>query len=192
MHICVGKLTNIGSDNDLSPGRRQAIIWTNAGILLIGPLWTNFSELLIVIHTFSFNKMHLKMSSAKWRPFCLGLNVLSTVLGHRKRYRCHHLSCGWPSNISSHRSDKIISVISVFFYVMFRILLDPFQINRINEAKYHALRAMCHDSVIDTYFTVVGNQVCSPLQRPERLSQWLTLNAWVCPCYHGWFDQRKC
>ena len=75
-HICVGKLTNIGSDNGLSPGRRQAIIWTNAGILLIGPLGTNFSEFLIVIHTFSFNKMHLKMSSVKWRPFCLGLNVI--------------------------------------------------------------------------------------------------------------------
>ena len=31
-HICVGTNTNIGSDNGLSPGRRQAIIWTNAGI----------------------------------------------------------------------------------------------------------------------------------------------------------------
>ena len=79
-HICVGKLTNIGSDNGLSPGRRQAIIWTNTGILLIGTLGTNFSEFLIVIHTFSFNKMPLKMSFAKWRPFCLGLNVLRTPL----------------------------------------------------------------------------------------------------------------
>ena len=35
-HICISKLTIIGSDNGLSPGRRQAIIWTNAGILLIG------------------------------------------------------------------------------------------------------------------------------------------------------------
>ena len=43
-HICVSKLTIIGSDNGLSPERRQAIIWTNAGILLIGPLGTNFSE----------------------------------------------------------------------------------------------------------------------------------------------------
>ena len=76
-HICVGKLIIIGSDNGLSPGRRQAIIWTNAGILLIGPLGTNFIEILIGIQTFSFKKMHLKMSSAKWRPFCLGLNVLS-------------------------------------------------------------------------------------------------------------------
>ena len=78
-HICVGNQTIIGSDNGLSPGWRQAITWTNVGILLIGPLGTNFSEMLIEIHTFSFQKIHLKMSSGKRRPFCLGLNVLSTV-----------------------------------------------------------------------------------------------------------------
>ena len=44
-HICASKLTIIGSDNGLSPSRHQAIIWTNAGILLFGPLWTNFSEI---------------------------------------------------------------------------------------------------------------------------------------------------
>ena len=55
----------------------RVIIWTNAGILVIGPRGTNFSEILIGIQTFSFKKMHLKMSSAKWRPFCLGLNVLN-------------------------------------------------------------------------------------------------------------------
>ena len=59
-HICVSKLIINGSDKGLSPGRRQAIIWTNAGILLIGPLGTSFSEILIKIHTFSFKKMHLK------------------------------------------------------------------------------------------------------------------------------------
>ena len=82
-HICVSKLTIIGSDNGLSPGRRQAIIWTNAGILLIWPLGTNFNEILIEILTFSFMKMRLKVSSAKWRPFCLGLNVLIYNSGWR-------------------------------------------------------------------------------------------------------------
>ena len=76
-HICVSKLTVIGSDNGLSPGRRQVIIGTNAGIVLIGPLGRNFNEILIEIHTFSFNKTQSKMSSAKRPPFCLGLNVLS-------------------------------------------------------------------------------------------------------------------
>ena len=51
-YICVRKLTIIGSDNGLSPGRRQAIIWTNAGILLIRTLETNFSEIVSEIHTF--------------------------------------------------------------------------------------------------------------------------------------------
>ena len=83
-HICIGKLTIIGSDNGLSPERRQAIIWTNAGILLIGPLGTNFSEILIGIQIFSFKKMHLKILSAKWHPFCLGFNELSHSSTHHK------------------------------------------------------------------------------------------------------------
>ena len=75
-HICGSKLTIIGSDNGLSPDRRQAIIWTNAGLLSIEPLRTYFSENLIIIQQLSLKKMHVKMSSAKWRPSCLGLNVL--------------------------------------------------------------------------------------------------------------------
>ena len=63
---------SIGSDNGLALTRRQAIIWTNAEMLLIGFLGTKFNEILIEIHTFPFKKMHMKMSSGKWRPFCLG------------------------------------------------------------------------------------------------------------------------
>ena len=60
-HICVSKLTIISS----------------VGILFIGPLGITFSEILIGIQTFSFKKMHLQMSSAKFRPSFLGLNVLT-------------------------------------------------------------------------------------------------------------------
>ena len=76
-HLCISKLTIIGSDNGLSPGRRQAVIWTNAGILLIRTLGTNFNEMQGKIHSFSFKKMHLKMLSAKGRVFSLGLNELT-------------------------------------------------------------------------------------------------------------------
>ena len=86
-HICVSKLTIIGSNNGLSPGRRQAIIWTNAGILSIGQLGINFSEMLIKIHTFSFKKMRLQMSSGKWRPSCLDLNVLISCTSWHISYR---------------------------------------------------------------------------------------------------------
>ena len=57
----VSELTIIGSDNGLSPGRRQSIIWTNARILLMESLGINFSEILVGIKVFVLNKMHLKM-----------------------------------------------------------------------------------------------------------------------------------
>ena len=110
MHICVRNQTIIGSDNGLSPGRRQAIIWTNAGILLIGPLGSNSSEILIAIDTFSFNKMHLKLSSAKRQPFCLTLNVLN--LQSARHIPCHHCVSRCPRSmvlltISRHSALKL-------------------------------------------------------------------------------------
>ena len=74
-HICASKLNFIGSDNGLAPDRRQAIIWTYAGMLWIRTLGTIFTEILSEIHTFSFKKMYLKMSSVKWLQFCFGLKV---------------------------------------------------------------------------------------------------------------------
>ena len=67
----------IGSDNGLSPIRRQAIIWTSAGLLSIGPLRTNSSEIFIKIQNFSFKKMHLKISSSKRQPFYPGRDELT-------------------------------------------------------------------------------------------------------------------
>ena len=75
-HICVRKLTIIGSDNNLSPGWHQAIIWTNCGIFVIWPSGKKFRVNHNRNSYFSFKKVHLKMSSGKWRPFCVGLNVL--------------------------------------------------------------------------------------------------------------------
>ena len=103
-HICVSELTTIVSDNGLSPGRRQAIIWNkNAGLLLIEPLGTNFSEISFGIQTFSFKKMHLNMSSAKWRPFCLCLNVLTNMIvsyGHVHIGSAFHTSLSLPQHTS--------------------------------------------------------------------------------------------
>ena len=58
MHICISKLIIIDSDNGLLPVRRQAIIWSNAGILLIRALEQT-----------SFNRKHLNMSSGKHSNF---------------------------------------------------------------------------------------------------------------------------
>ena len=102
--IC--KLIIIGSDNGLSPVRHQAIIWTNAGILLIGPLATSSSEILIKIHIFSFKKKHLNMSfdngshfvsasmcelnieaETKWPPFCRWY-----IQMHFLEWKCSHFN----------------------------------------------------------------------------------------------------
>ena len=107
MHVCFTKLSVIGSDNGLSPGRHQAIIWTNAGILLIWPLGTNYSDMLIEIHTVSFRKIHLKMLSAKWQPFCLSLNELKYTTSHCLFSTQHWSTLQWHHNecngISNHR-----------------------------------------------------------------------------------------
>ena len=72
MHICVSKIIIIGSNNGLTLGRRQAMnqFWNIVN-------WSfrhKLSKIVIEMHTFSFNKMHLKMS-AKWSLFCLGLKI---------------------------------------------------------------------------------------------------------------------
>ena len=132
-NICVSNLTIIGSDNGLSPGRRQAIIGTSAGILLIVPQGTNFSAILIKIHTFSFKKMYLKMSailsqlpfclglnvllSGNWRPFYLGLNVL-TIQHHVRQ---------WPGvGVTKALFVKLRSLISpqANFSILPKYLLD--------------------------------------------------------------------
>ena len=78
--IYIGSLTIIGSDNGLLPGGGQTNIWTNAVILLIGPLGTNFIEILIKIHTFSFKKMHLKMYKSSKFDLCWSLYCCACML----------------------------------------------------------------------------------------------------------------
>ena len=95
MHICISKLTITGSDNGLSLGWRQAIVWTNAGILLIRTLGTNFSEIFSKIRIFSFKKMHSKISSVKWGQFCLSLDVLNHHIWYWQDPPQHGV---WPLN----------------------------------------------------------------------------------------------
>ena len=119
-HICVGNRTIIGSDNGLSPGRRQAITWTNVGILLIGPLGTNFSEMSIEIHTFSFKKIHLKMSSGKWRPFCLGLNVLRMYRIVLVRSTLYYDTEKWCLNCDFYMCNGVSDFYALTYYYTIR------------------------------------------------------------------------
>ena len=75
-HICVSKLTIIGSDNGLSPDRRQAIIWTNAGLLLIGPVgkklqWNLKRNSNIFIEENAFEGVVCETAAILSRPQCV-------------------------------------------------------------------------------------------------------------------------
>ena len=139
-HIYVGKLTIIDSDNGLSPGRCQAIIWTSAEILLIGPLGTNSSQIVVGIQNISIKKIHLKVSSAKWRPFCLGFNVLITS--------CHWslVLASWPFisppvfvHMNELRTDNIVDT----------MFPKPYHNNKYNFAtRFNLLYKTCIPSEI--------------------------------------------
>ena len=89
-YICVSKLTNIGSDNGLAPTRRQATIWTNAGILLIGPWGTNLWNRNWNSYIF-IQEMHVNIMSGKLHSFCRGLNLLTDGLSALRRRHWHHI-----------------------------------------------------------------------------------------------------
>ena len=76
-HKATDILASIGSGNGLVPVRRQAITWISADLLFIRTPGTNFNDILFDIKRFSFEKMHWKISSAKYRPYCSGLAVLN-------------------------------------------------------------------------------------------------------------------
>ena len=110
-HKCVCKLTSIGSDNGLSPDRHQAIIWTNAGVLLVGPLGTNCSAILIAIHTFSFIQENAfendvwKMASILSPPQCvknnLALNRWQVITGTNYESALWHICITRPQWVNN-------------------------------------------------------------------------------------------
>ena len=119
-HICVGNLTMIASDNGLSPGRRQANIWTNAGILLTRTLGTKLGEILSEIHKFSFKNMHLKTLSAKWWSVCFGLDVITENGAWRSNKHVVYVGCNYSfmSYLNRHVEVRTwVSNYSLHFFV---------------------------------------------------------------------------
>ena len=88
----------------------------NAGLLSTGPFGTNFDAISIKIQDFSFTKMHLKITSAEWRPFCpgrddwrllftlglspTGFNLVSFLSTSQHNRQGDQLSWGWINKYS--------------------------------------------------------------------------------------------
>ena len=120
MHIWVSDLTTIASDNGLSPGRHRATIWTNAGILLIGSLGTNFSEISIEIQAFSLKKIHLKVLFTKWRSICLGLNVLTALAVQKQLWptKCWQTVCNISRHFSCWRYEEWLQTLQIICHCL--------------------------------------------------------------------------
>ena len=120
-HMCVSKLTIIGSYNGLALDRRHAIIWTYAEILLIPTLGTNFSGILNETHTVSFKKMHFEyvyeMAAILSRPQCVkaalvhvvswfraGIHQAITWTNHDDVIKWKYFPRYWPFVWGIHRS----------------------------------------------------------------------------------------
>ena len=77
MHTCISRLTVIGPENGLSPGRHQAIIWTNAGMLLTEPVRTTSVKYnrssFIFIQENAFENVVSEMESILSRPQCVNV-----------------------------------------------------------------------------------------------------------------------
>ena len=106
--ICVRKLTIIGSDNGLSPGRRQTIIWTNAGMLLVKCTlrnklkWNLYRNSYIYIQENALENVVCKMVTVLPRPQCVkmysfGISVQCVHLRHILEIRWDRLFPGWYS-----------------------------------------------------------------------------------------------
>ena len=122
-HVCVSNLNSVGSDNGLSPGRRQAIIWTNDGILLIGLLGTNFSEILVEIYIFSFKKMHLKLSGIVGH--CQSALVTGTWFGQPI---AHLVPSQIDDSIPIHQqwgTKEIIHIMEISMLIQYKYVILP-------------------------------------------------------------------
>ena len=77
------RFVTVHSCNGLMPIQHQAMTWTNTDLFLNGPLtyseWTLSNQLKRKCYSNIFSEENLKIFSAKYQPFCLGFDVLTTI-----------------------------------------------------------------------------------------------------------------
>ena len=77
-------LATFGLDHGFAPDRAHAVVRSNAGLLLIGPLEINSGEIIIKIRQFHTSNV-IEKASVKWQSFYLGLRVLNGVTSKLKK-----------------------------------------------------------------------------------------------------------
>ena len=147
LHIYVKvNLAIIGSNNGLTPVHCQAIIWTNAGLLLSRPWETNFSEIWVKIWQFSYKKIWLKMWSAKWRPFCLSPDVFAWIFVV--------ICLGLPIRIEKYDHNKKLGTLShcYLYHDIHRFSLLKLQLDKVGmKLKFARIFHLFCQYFIDTH-----------------------------------------
>ena len=122
------------------------------GLLSIGPIGTNFSETLIKMQNFSFMKMHLKISSAKWRPFCPGGDELRGYLSYWKPMvilkplvflmDCNGLQNGratWNINFENKNDFLITTILTIRLFIVIITNITPKSVEECLILTMHSL-----------------------------------------------------
>ena len=132
-----------------------------SGILLIGPLGTNFSEILIEIHISSFKKTHLKMSSAKCRPSGLGLNVIILVSkrGQSSPYHGlpHWLHTWRPMFCRQHFANAFSRMKNVFWIILHWCVFLRGQLTVFSIGSGNGLFLFGNKPLFDSVKTMINN-----------------------------------
>ena len=187
-HTCVNKITTIGSDNTLSPGRRQAIIWTNTTVFSIRPLGIYFSKISFKIQKFSFTKMHFKMAAILSRPQCA-----LTEFGPMVQLECRNtyfsnVTPGTPTTASR-------NIWTILFLVLPWTKKKRLSLNFI--IKIHC---QCHGSkvkvtyrisiMLSIHFLSVPKQTEYPFLRYRYFKIWICITKQSCQG-HGWSKNSR-
>ena len=151
-HICVSEITIIGTDNGLSPGRHQAIIWINAGLLQIGHLGKASMIFFIKTHTFSLKKIHLIMSPGKLRPFLVSASMCEWWRHNMEAFTAILVVCEGNLPVTGEfRSQRASNVDFDGFFNPYKLLKnsritgDSWSHDvRVTSLKYDAVRELPH------------------------------------------------
>ena len=138
-HICVSNLAIIGSDNGLSPGRRQAIIWPNAGILLIRTSvlekrvdWMLFLKLFNCIYV--YKEVHVYKALFQYKG-CL-TRYMDNIIGiptpvkrqltlRRHRVMWNSVDCLFCAHTTSKQTREIIEILPLKYHAVSVIWMSP-------------------------------------------------------------------
>ena len=174
VHICVGKLNTIGSDNGLSPGCHLAIIWSNAGKLLTRTVGANFSEILSKIETYLLRKMHLKMAAIlSWfqcvkHHFQLWLWTVKMNIKAKYYYINRKLQSSMKQSKYSNNAILDRNMIPGTVHHFIKIRADPWMFEVVSSSGGH-----CESRAWQLSMFCATHKKCRVLQLKKQSASWL-------------------